>query len=75
MPTIKDFGGFRIYMYFGDHNPPHIHVIGPDFSAKMRLGDAGVFAGTLPGKVEKLASAYVLVHATELDDLWDKYNG
>lgn len=27
MPTIKRFGRCRIEMYFGDHNPPHFHVI------------------------------------------------
>ncbi|MDN5924428.1 MAG: DUF4160 domain-containing protein [Xanthomonadales bacterium] len=27
MPTIKRFHRCRIEMYFGDHNPPHFHVI------------------------------------------------
>jgi len=35
MPTIKDFGGYKITLYAEDHNPPHVHVIGPDFQAKV----------------------------------------
>lgn len=27
MPTIKRFHRCRIEMYFGDHNPPHFHII------------------------------------------------
>ncbi len=27
MPTVKRFRLCRIEMYFGDHNPPHFHII------------------------------------------------
>lgn len=27
MPTIKRFHRCRIEMYFGDHNPPHFHIV------------------------------------------------
>jgi hypothetical protein len=27
MPTVKRFDRSRIEMYFGDHPPPHFHVI------------------------------------------------
>ena len=27
MPTVKRFNRCRIEMYFGDHPPPHFHVI------------------------------------------------
>jgi predicted kinase len=27
MPTVKRFHRCRIEMYFGDHNPPHFHII------------------------------------------------
>src|SRR5258708_5052664 len=48
MPTIKDFGGYKVTLYAEDHNPPHVHVIGPDFQAKVRIADSNVFAGALP---------------------------
>lgn len=27
MPTIKRFHRCRIEMYFGDHSPPHFHIV------------------------------------------------
>ena len=26
MPTISKFDGYKIYMFYNDHQPPHIHV-------------------------------------------------
>ena len=75
MPTIEDFGNFKIYMYFGDHNPPHVHVVGPDFSAKIRIEDADIFVGDLPGKIAKQASAYVVTHKERLMTIWQEFNG
>lgn len=37
MPTDKSFGSYRIMLFAEDHNPPHVHVIGPDFQAKVGL--------------------------------------
>lgn len=75
MPTIEDFGTFKIYMYFGDHNPPHVHVVGPDFAAKIRIDDVEIFVGELPGKVGKSACAYVAKHKQRLLVLWQDFNG
>jgi|TARA_R110002012_G_scaffold186478_3_gene353176 hypothetical protein len=74
MPTIEDFGSFKIYMYFGDHNPPHIHVIGSDFAAKIRISDAEIFTGQLPGKIGKQACNYVVTHKVRLMAIWQDYN-
>ncbi len=50
MPTVKNFGSYRIMLFAEDHNPPHVHVIGRDFQAKVRIRDAAVFAGTIPSR-------------------------
>lgn len=47
MPTIKDFGGFRITMYFEDHNPPHFHVVSPTQEAVVEIATLVVVAGTI----------------------------
>ena len=59
MPTVKDFGGYKITLYAEDHNPPHVHVIGPDFQAKVRIADAKVFAGAIPARHRREALAWV----------------
>src|SRR5690348_10264802 len=39
MPTILRFRGLRVVIYFNDHHPPHVHVIGPGREARIALGD------------------------------------
>lgn len=51
MPEIKRFGGVKLLMFFQDENPPHLHVKGPDFAAKLRLANGELIAGSAPGRV------------------------
>jgi len=37
MPEISRFFGIIIRMYFGDHNPPHFHVIYQDDTAEYNI--------------------------------------
>ncbi len=39
MPEIKRFGSFKLLMFFQDENPPHVHVKGADFTAKIRISN------------------------------------
>lgn len=74
MPTVKDFGTFRICMYFEDENPPHFHIVAPDFQAKIALGGLGVLAGNAPCKVLSEARAWARDHERDLRGLWDAYS-
>ena len=74
MPTIHDFGDFKIYMYFEDHNPPHVHIIGKEFAAKMRITNQIVFAGKAPSKIINEASQYVTANIDKLMDRWNEYS-
>ncbi len=55
MPEIRRFGGFRLLMFFQDENPPHVHIMGPDFAAKIRISNGDLLAGDAPSKVMKQA--------------------
>ena len=37
VPKFKQFDSFQIDVRSRDHNPPHFHVIGPDFHALIRI--------------------------------------
>lgn len=74
MPTIKDFGGCKIHMYFEDHNPPHFHVVGPDFAAKIALSDLSVLSGSLPRKARK-ALEWAEENRDLLEEFWLKHSG
>lgn len=70
MPTIKDFGGYKIVIYAEDHNPPHVHVIGPDFQAKVRISDAVVIAGAIPSSRRREALSWVEAKKDLLMEKW-----
>jgi Domain of unknown function (DUF4160) len=37
MPRLIRFSASEVAMYFGDHNPPHFHVLGRDGAAQVGL--------------------------------------
>ncbi len=42
MPTVARFGNVRVFINTDDHEPPHVHVIGPDYIAKVRIEDGSI---------------------------------
>ena len=38
MPTVLRLGSLRVVIYPNDHEPPHVHLVGPDCHARIRLG-------------------------------------
>jgi Domain of unknown function (DUF4160) len=44
MPTLARFGALRIAMYAEDHNPPHLHVLGPDLKVLVEIGTWRILA-------------------------------
>jgi Domain of unknown function (DUF4160) len=73
MLEIKRFGGFKLLMFFQDENPPHVHVKGPDFAAKLRLSNGELIAGDAPGKVLRQARRWIAANRQRLLDLWDEF--
>lgn len=39
MPTIGRIGAFDVMIFRNDHDPPHFHVFGGEFSAKFAIAD------------------------------------
>jgi len=73
MPEIKRFSGFRLLMFFQDENPPHVHVKGPDFAAKIRLSNGELLAGDAPSRVLRETRRWLEEHRTELLQLWNEF--
>jgi hypothetical protein len=73
MPEIKRFGAFKLLMFFQDENPPHVHVMGPDFAAKLRLSNGELIAGEASGKVLRQARRWIATNRQRLLDLWDEF--
>jgi hypothetical protein len=73
MPEIARLGGFKLLMFFQDENPPHVHIKGSDFAAKMRISNGDLLAGDAPNKVLKQARRWIEQHRVELLAMWDEF--
>jgi hypothetical protein len=70
MPSISQFYGVSIYMYFLDHNPPHFHAIHGDDEAVISIAPAGVLLGSLPSGSLKRVLTWAAQHQAELLANW-----
>jgi Domain of unknown function (DUF4160) len=73
MPEIKRFGSFKLLMFFQDENPPHVHVKGVDFAAKIRISNGDLLAGHAPNKVLRQARRWVEENRAALSTMWDEF--
>ncbi len=62
-------------MFFQDENPPHVHIRGPDFTAKIRISNGDLLAGDAPSKVMRQARRWIEAHQAELLERWDEFQG
>jgi hypothetical protein len=75
MPTVRRFNRCRIEMYFGDHPPPHFHVI-------TRSGEKVVFridslvqwAGEADTRDTAEALEWAAENRAELFQRWQEYS-
>lgn len=73
MPEIVRFGSFKLLMFFQDENPPHVHIKGSDFAAKMRISNGELLAGAVPNKLLRQARRRVEEHRAELLAMWAEF--
>jgi hypothetical protein len=71
MPTISDFFGIRISLYWDDHNPPHFHAAYGEHEALVSIKEAVVIGGSLPNSQLKLVLAWAELYRDELGAAWD----
>ena len=50
MPQVDSIEGVKIYVYNGEHRPPHIHARYNEFEILILIENAQVYAGSMPGK-------------------------
>ncbi len=71
MPRLAKLDGVLLYIHFGDHPPPHVHVRGGDLNATMTIGDADVLAGDLPADQAKLVAKWIRTNRVGLTRAWN----
>ena len=61
-------------MFFGDHNPPHFHVLGREGAAQVRIDSLEVIA--MSGKVDlREALDWAAVNQAVLQAKWQELSG
>ena len=70
MPTISEFYGISICMYFEDHVPPHFHVFYSGEEAQVLIETLEIVRGTLSKRAHNLVVEWALIHRSELRRAW-----
>ncbi len=63
----------KSWMFFHDENPPHIHIRNVGFSAKLRISNGDLLAGSAPGRVLTRIRRWIDEHRHELEALWQEF--
>lgn len=75
MPTVKRFNRRRIEMYFGDHPPPHLHVVTrSDERIAVRIDTFMVCAGEADPRDSAEALDWASINRAELNARWREYS-
>jgi len=72
VPTISQFFGILIRMYFDDHAPPHFHAIYGNEEAVLAVDTLAVVEGHLPRRALSLVLEWASLHRAELRDNWSR---
>jgi hypothetical protein len=72
VPKLSEFFGIAIYMYWGDHGPPHFHARYGGEKASIAIADLSVLAGSLPPRALGLVVEWAALHRDEPKVAWRK---
>jgi len=72
MPRIGEFYGITIYMYYADHNPPHLHAIYGSHEAEVDLLTGRIRDGHLPDRAKRMVREWMKAYRAELLDNWNR---
>ena len=71
MPTISQFFGIVIQMFWKEHAPPHFHALYGEHEALIDIRTLDVIRGSLPRRAQALVLEWVALHRTELMEDWN----
>jgi Domain of unknown function (DUF4160) len=72
MPTISEFFGILIRMYWDDHRPPHFYAVCAEHEAQYNIATLDVIQGALPRRAHALVVEWASMHNNELMKNWER---
>lgn len=70
MPTISQFYGIVIRMFWRDHGPAHFHALYGEYEATVDIFELRVLRGSLPRRALMLVLEWASEHRDELMEDW-----
>ena len=71
MPTISQFFGIVIQMFWREHAPPHFHALYGEHEVLIELPELRVIRGSLPRRALALVLEWAAEHRHELMEDWN----
>jgi hypothetical protein len=71
MPSVSEFFGITILMYYSDHRPPHFHAVYAEHEALIFIDTLEVFEGHLPRRAHALVLEWAAMRRKELLEDWN----
>ena len=80
MPTLFRVGAWRVVIFLNDHEPAHVHVIGPEGHARFSLGcdtaDVALLeADGIPTPILRRVAAQHIDRHAECRSTWNAIHG
>ena len=70
MPTISQFFGIVIQMFWREHAPPHFHALYAEYEALIDIRTLEIIQGNLPKRALAMVLEWAVQHRTELMEDW-----
>ena len=71
MPTISQFFGIVIQMFWREHAPPHFHALYAEYEALIDIRTLEIIKGSLPKRALALVLEWAAQHLVELMEDWN----
>jgi hypothetical protein len=70
MPEVSRFYGIVIYIFYDEHNPPHLHAEYAGYKALITF-KGGVVRGHMPKRALKMVFEWMEIHNDQLIEDWE----
>ncbi len=70
MPQISYFFGIVVFMYYDEHNPPHIHAVYGGYKATYEIKSGKRSTGQMSKTADKLLKKWIGLQRTALLKTW-----
>lgn len=71
MPTISEFFGIAVLMFYDDHAPPHFHARYGDYEVMIQISPVGVLKGYFPPRALSLVIEWAQKYQKNLIEEWN----